>query len=106
MLAPVPCQAPVKEGKEESKKNQENLGSGGKSDTESGEIDLSSPEDRAKRDIVFLLLAGGKGPHQKIGRGSHLRGARCHQRVAWVWAAMPLNSSSKGTSPRPNRKRI
>ena len=51
MLASAPYQAPVREGKEESEKTQDDLGSGGKSDTESGEIDLSSPEDR-----------GGKGP--------------------------------------------
>lgn len=50
MLASVPCQVPVKEGKEESEKAQEDLGPGGESCTESGEIDLSSPEDR-----------GGKG---------------------------------------------
>ena len=51
MLASAPYQAPVREGKEESEKTQDDLGSGGKSDTESGEIDLSSPED-----------GGGKGP--------------------------------------------
>ena len=51
MLASTPYQAPVREGKEESEKTQDDLGSGGKSDTESGEIDLSWPEDR-----------GGKGP--------------------------------------------
>ena len=51
MLALAPYQAPVREGKEESEKTQDDLGSGGKSYTESGEIDLSSPEDR-----------GGKGP--------------------------------------------
>ena len=51
MLASAPYQAPVREGKEESEKPQDDLGSGGKSDTESGEIDLSSPED-----------GGGKGP--------------------------------------------
>ena len=47
MLASVPYQAPAGEGE----KTQDDLGSGGKSDTESGEIDLSSPED-----------GGGKGP--------------------------------------------
>ena len=51
MLASAPYQAPVREGKEESEKTQDDLGSGGKSDTESGEIDFSSPEDR-----------GGRGP--------------------------------------------
>ena len=51
MLALAPYQAPVREGKEESEKTQDDLGSGGKLDTESGEIDLSSREDR-----------GGKGP--------------------------------------------
>ena len=51
MLASAPYQAPAREGKEESEKTQDDLGSGGKSDTESGEIDLSSPED-----------GGGKGP--------------------------------------------
>ena len=51
MLASTPYQAPAREGKEESEKTQDVLGSGGKSDMESGEIDLSSPEDR-----------GGKGP--------------------------------------------
>ena len=47
MLASVPYQAPAGEGE----KIQDDLGSGGKSDNESGEIDLSSPED-----------GGGKGP--------------------------------------------
>ena len=47
MLASAPYQASAGEGE----KTQDDLGSGGKSDTESGEIDLSSPEDR-----------GGKGP--------------------------------------------
>ena len=51
MLASAPYQAPVREGKEESEKTQDDLGSGGKSDTESREIDLSSPKER-----------GGKGP--------------------------------------------
>ena len=49
MLASAPRQAPVREGKEETEKAQEDLGSGGKSDTESGEIDLSSPEDRGEK---------------------------------------------------------
>ena len=40
MLASVPYQAPAGEGE----KTQDDLGSGGKSDTEPGEIDLSSPE--------------------------------------------------------------
>ena len=51
MLASAPYQAPARDSKEESEKTQDDLGSGGKSDTESGEIDLSSPEDR-----------GGRGP--------------------------------------------
>ena len=51
MLASAPYQAPAREGKEESEKAQQDLGSGGKSDTESGKIDLSLPED-----------GGGKGP--------------------------------------------
>ena len=49
MLASAPYQVPVREGKEESKKTEDDLCSRGKSDTESGEIDLSSP-------------GGGKGP--------------------------------------------
>ena len=49
MLAPKPYQAPAKEGKEESEKTRDDLCSGGKSDTESGEIVLSSPEDRGER---------------------------------------------------------
>ena len=51
VLASAPYQALVREGKEEIEKTQDDIGSGGKSDTESGEIDLSSPED-----------GGGKGP--------------------------------------------
>ena len=51
MLASAPYQAPVREGKEETEKTQYDHGSGGKSDTESRDIDLSSPEDR-----------GGRGP--------------------------------------------
>ena len=47
MLASAPFQAPAGEGGN----TQDDLGSGGKSDTEFGEIDLSSPED-----------GGGKGP--------------------------------------------
>ena len=47
MLASAPYQAPAGEGE----KTQDDLGSGGKSDTESGEIDLSSP-----------VHGGGKGP--------------------------------------------
>ena len=81
ILASVLFQASIGEGE----KTQDDLGSGGKSDTESGEIDLSSHEDMAKKDLVSLLLAGGKGPPPKIGRGGLLRGARCHQRAAWVW---------------------
>ena len=46
MLASAPCRALVREGKEESEKAQEDLGPGGESDAESGEIDLSLPKDR------------------------------------------------------------
>ena len=49
MLASTPYQAPAREGKEESEKTRDDLCSGGRSDTESGEIDLSSPEDRGER---------------------------------------------------------
>ena len=49
MLASTPYQAPTREGKEESEKTRDDLFSGSKSDTESGEIDLSSPEDRGER---------------------------------------------------------
>ena len=45
MLASVPYQAPVGEGE----KIQDDLGSGGTSDTESGEFDLSSPEDGGRK---------------------------------------------------------
>ena len=45
MLASAPYQAPAGEGE----KTQDDLGSGGKSDTESIEIDLSSPEDGGKK---------------------------------------------------------
>ena len=45
MLASAPYQAPAREGE----KAQDDLGSRGKSDTESGEIDLSSPEDGGKK---------------------------------------------------------
>ena len=48
MLASAPYQAPAGEGE----KTQDDLGSGGKSDTESEEIEISSPED-----------GGGKGPN-------------------------------------------
>ena len=49
MLASAPYQAPTREGKEESEKTRDDLCSRSKSDTESGEIDLSSPEDRGER---------------------------------------------------------
>ena len=49
MPASAPYQAPAREGKEESEKTRDDLCSGSKSDTESGEIDLSSPEDRGER---------------------------------------------------------
>ena len=45
MLAPALYQAPVEEGKVRSGKTPDGLRSGGKLDTESGEIDISSPED-------------------------------------------------------------
>ena len=45
MLAPAPYQVPVEEGKVESRKTRDGLRSGGTLDTESGEIDISSPED-------------------------------------------------------------
>ena len=48
MLAPAPYQAPVEEGKVESRKTQDDLRSGGKLDTASGEIDISSPEDKGE----------------------------------------------------------
>ena len=44
MLAPLPYQAPTGKGKVESEKTQDDLCSGSKLDTESGEIDISSPE--------------------------------------------------------------
>lgn len=50
MLAPAPYQAPAREDKEESKKTRDDLRSGGKSDTESGEIDICSPEDKGERE--------------------------------------------------------
>ena len=49
MLASTPYQAPAREGEEESEKTQDDLSSRGKSDTESEEIDLSSPEERGER---------------------------------------------------------
>ena len=45
MLASAPYQAPAGEGE----KSQDDLGSGGKLDTESGEIDLSSPGDGGEK---------------------------------------------------------
>ena len=45
MLASTPYQAPAGEGE----KTQDDLGSGGKSNTESGEIDLSSPKDGGEK---------------------------------------------------------
>ena len=50
MLAPAPHQAPAGEGKVESERTREDLRSGGKLDTESGEIDISSPEDEGERE--------------------------------------------------------
>ena len=49
MLASAPYQAPTREGIEESEKTWDDLCSGSKSDTESREIDLSSPGDRGER---------------------------------------------------------
>ena len=49
MLASAPYQVLLREGKEESEKTRDDFCSGGKSDTESGEIYLSSPEDRDER---------------------------------------------------------
>ena len=48
MLAPAPYQAPVEEGKAESGKTRDGLHSRGKLDTESGKIDISSPEGKGK----------------------------------------------------------
>ena len=48
MLAPAPYQVPAEGGKVESGKTKDGLRSGGKSDTESGEIDISSPEDKGE----------------------------------------------------------
>ena len=50
MLAPAPNQAPTGEGKVESEKTRDDLRSGGKLDTESREIDISSPEDEGERE--------------------------------------------------------
>ena len=100
MLTSVSYQAPAGEGE----KIQDDLGSGGKSDTEPEEIDLSSPEDAGGKGSSTLLLTGGKGPPPKIGRSGLPRGARCHRRAAWVWKATLLNSFNKGTSPQPNRE--
>ena len=50
MLAPTPYQVPAGQGKVESEKTRDDLHSGGKSDTESGEIDISSPEDEGERE--------------------------------------------------------
>ena len=49
MLASAPYQAPAREGQEESEKTLDDICFGGKSDTESREINLSSPEDRDER---------------------------------------------------------
>ena len=48
MLAPAPYQAPGEEVKVESGKTQDDLHSEGKLDTASGEIDISSPEDKGE----------------------------------------------------------
>ena len=50
MLAPAPYRGPVGEGKVESEKTRDDLRSRGKSDTESGEIDISLPEDEGERE--------------------------------------------------------
>ena len=49
MLASAPYQAPAREGQEESENTLDDICFGGKSDTESREINLSSPEDRGER---------------------------------------------------------
>ena len=104
MLASAPYQAPVREGKEESEKTQDDLGSGGKWTLSLETSTFSRLRTEAEEDPVSLLQAGGKGPPPKIGRGGLPRRARCHRRAAWVWKATLLNSSSKGTSPRLNCK--
>ena len=48
MLVPAPYQALVEERKVESRKTRDDLRSGGKLDTASGEIDISSPEDKGE----------------------------------------------------------
>ena len=48
MLALAPYQAPAEGGEVESGKTRDGLRSGGKSYTESGEIDISSPEDKGE----------------------------------------------------------
>lgn len=78
MLASAPYQAPAREGEEESEKTRDDLCSRSKSDTESGEIDLSSPEYKGEKEPASLLRVGGKGPPPKVGRGDPPKGARCH----------------------------
>lgn len=104
MLAPAPYQEPVGEGKVESEKTRGDLRSGGKLDTESGEIDISSPEDKGEREASIPSPFRKKRANLKVGRGGLLRGARCHRRAAQDWKATPLNSSVMRTSPQPNRK--
>ena len=92
MLAPAPYQAPAEGGKVESGKTRDGRRSGGKSDTESGEIDISSPEDKGKGEASIpspfrkkrAASEGWKGRSPKRGKmpssgGSGLEGDAVEQ---------------------------
>ena len=104
MLALAPREAPVRKGKEESERAQEDLGSGDKSDTESGEIDLSSPKDRGEKGSSIPSPRRRKRDASEDWEGQSSKRGKMPPASGLVWKAMPLNSSNKGTSPRPNRK--
>ena len=102
MLVSAPYQAPAGEGE----KTQDDPGSGGKSDTESGEIDLSSPED-----------GGGKGPSipspnrrkraaSEDWEGRSPKKVKMPPSIGLGLEREAIEQLQQGTSPRPNHKRI
>ena len=99
MLASTPYQARAGDGE----KTQDDLGSGGKSDTGSEKSTFPRPKTEAEKDPVSLLQAGGKGPPPKIGRKRLLSEARCLHQAAQARRAS-TRSLMMRTSLRPNRK--
>ena len=104
MLVQALYQAPVEEGKVESRKTRDDLRSGGKLDTKSGEIDISSPEDKGEGESSIPSPLRKKRAASEGWEGRSPKRGKMTPSSGFGLESDAVEQLHKGTSPRPNRK--